>query len=176
MTPDSNGILYLEETDPITPFQTTINALQAATSAAILDAQIWEIPGGHLTASSNQTLTNGTVTTLTLDTTVALRGGMTIGASGLVVPRDGWYTVSASVRWNANTSGSRQARINHNGSPVLSDVVSPLPGAFAHGCSLTLYCEAGDELSAAAYQSSGANLTTSANFGSPHLSVVWNGA
>ena len=35
MTPDSNGILYLEETDPITPFQTTINALQAATSGVI---------------------------------------------------------------------------------------------------------------------------------------------
>lgn len=37
MTPDANGILYLEETDPITPFQTTINTLQAATSEAIED-------------------------------------------------------------------------------------------------------------------------------------------
>lgn len=37
MTPDANGILYLEETDPITPFQTTMNALQAATSEAITD-------------------------------------------------------------------------------------------------------------------------------------------
>src|SRR5690606_5302466 len=176
MTPDSNGILYLEETDPITPFQTTINALQAATSAAILDAQIWEIPGGHLTAASNQTLPNNTLTTLTLGTTVALRGGMTIGPSGLIVPRDGWYTITASVRWAGNTSGSRQVRINHNGSPVLSDVATPPTGAFAHSLALSTYCEAGDEISVSTYQSSGGNLDTSVNFGSPHLSVVWNGA
>src|SRR5690606_1446750 len=176
MTPDSNGILYLEETDPITPFQTTINALQAATSAAILDAQIWEIPGGHLIASSNQTITNATVTPLNLDTTVALRGGMTIGPSGLIVPRDGWYTITASVRWSGNASGSRQVRINHNGTPVLSEVITPPTGGVAHGISLSTYCEAGDELTVVGYQSSGGNLDTSANFGSPHLSVVWNGA
>lgn len=176
MTPDSNGILYLEETDPITPFQTTINALQAATSAAILDAQIWEIPGGHLVASSNQAIPNGTVTNLTLDTTVALRGGMTIGPSGLIVPRDGWYTITGSVRWAGNTSGSRQLRLQHNGSPVLSDVIIPPAGGVAHSISLSMYCEAGDEISVSGYQSSGGNLDTSVNFGSPHLSVVWNGA
>jgi hypothetical protein len=34
-TTDSNGILFLETTDPISPFQTLINALQTATSTAL---------------------------------------------------------------------------------------------------------------------------------------------
>ena len=177
MTPDSNGILYLEETDPITPFQTTINALQAATSAAILDAQIWEIPGGHLTATSNQSIPHGTVTTLTLGTTVALRGGMTIGSNSLVVPRDGWYTITASARWQSNNSGARQVRIQRNGATVMTDVTTGSgAGTFAHSCSLSTYCEAGDEFAVSAYQSSGGDLDISVNLGSPHLSVVWNGA
>lgn len=137
---------------------------------------VGDVPGGHLAAASNQTIPNASVTTLTLGTTVALRGGMAIGSGGLVVPRDGWYTVTASVRWGGSASGSRQLRINHNGTPVLSDVATPPSGGFAQSCALSLYCEAGDEIVAAGYQSSGGNLDTSANFGSPHLSVVWNGA
>lgn len=35
MTPDTNGLLTLEETDPITPFQTTINTLLASFSDRI---------------------------------------------------------------------------------------------------------------------------------------------
>lgn len=38
-TLDSNGIMFLEETDPISPFQTLINGLQAATSAVVGDLQ-----------------------------------------------------------------------------------------------------------------------------------------
>lgn len=34
-TTDSNGILFLETTDPISPFQTLINGLQTATSSAL---------------------------------------------------------------------------------------------------------------------------------------------
>lgn len=34
-TTDSNGIVFLEETDPISPLQTTINTLQTATSLAL---------------------------------------------------------------------------------------------------------------------------------------------
>lgn len=138
---------------------------------------VGDIPGGHLAAASNQTLPNASVTTLTLGTTVALRGGMSIGTSGLVVPRDGWYTITGSVRWVGNATGSRQVRINYNGTPVMSDVVTAMTSsAFAHSCMVSMYCEAGDEFSVAAYQSSGGNLDTSVNFGSPHLSVVWNGA
>lgn len=34
-TTDSNGIVFLEETDPISPFHTLINTLQAGTSTAL---------------------------------------------------------------------------------------------------------------------------------------------
>lgn len=138
---------------------------------------VGDIPGGHLAAASNQTLPNASVTTLTMGTTVALRGGMSIGSNSLVVPRDGWYTITGSVRWTGNSSGSRQVRLNLNGTPVMSDVVTTMSSsAFAHSVSLSTYCEAGDEFTVSAYQSSGGDLNTSVNFGSPHLSVVWNGA
>lgn len=180
MTPDSNGILYLEETDPITPFQTTINALQAATSAAILDAQIWEIPGGRITASGGQTIPHATVTTLTLSNVVTLRGGMTVGSNGLIVPRDGWYTVTGSVRWGSHNTGTRQMRLLHNGTILVSDAINA-EGAnrgVTQGTSVSAYFEAGDEIWLSAYQSSGGDLDTaySPSFNAPHLSVVWNGA
>lgn len=180
MTPDSNGILYLEETDPITPFQTTINALQAATSAAILDAQTWEIPGGRLVASDNQDIPHATVTTITLNDVATLRGGMTVGPNGLIVPRDGWYTITGSVRWGSSDSGTRQIRLYNNNVIMVSDAVNA-EGAnrgVAQGSSVSWYCEAGDEIRLAAYQSSGGVLNTaySASFNAPHLSVVWNGA
>lgn len=180
MTPDSNGILYLEETDPITPFQTTINALQAATSAAILDAQIWEIPGGRIIADSNQTIPHATVTNLTLSNVVTLRGGMTVGSSGLVVPRDGWYTVTGSVRWGTSGTGTRQLRILHNGSIAVSDGLNA-EGAnrgISQVAAVSVYCEAGDAFRLAVYQSSGGDLDTSYSptWNAPHLTVVWNGA
>src|SRR5690606_37143445 len=74
MTPDSNGILYLEETDPITPFQTTINALQAATSSAIGDfdadvsamqAQLAKLPQGNYTGVTPLTVTGSLVQVVT---------------------------------------------------------------------------------------------------------------
>lgn len=40
-TTDANGIVFLEETDPIAPFQTTINTLQQGTSDAIGGLGSW---------------------------------------------------------------------------------------------------------------------------------------
>src|SRR5690606_1400397 len=135
------------------------------------------VPGGDLTAAANQSIPHAAVTALTLGTTVALRGGMTIGSNSLVVPRDGWYTITASARWQSNNSGARQVRIQRNGATVMTDVTTGSgAGTFAHSCSLSTYCEAGDEFAVSAYQSSGGDLDISVNLGSPHLSVVWNGA
>lgn len=180
MTPDSNGILYLEETDPITPFQTTINALQAATSAAILDAQTWEIPGGRIVAATNQDIPHATVTTITLSNVATLRGGMTVGSSGLIVPRDGWYTITGSVRWGSSDTGTRQMRLYNDGTIMVSDAINA-EGAnrgVTQVASVSWFCEAGNEIWLSAYQSSGNVLNTaySASFNAPHLSVVWNGA
>lgn len=138
---------------------------------------VGDIPGGHLQAAGNESIPTATVTTLTLGTTVALRGGMSIGTSGLVVPRDGWYTATASVRWASNSSGTRQVRIRLNGTDVMSRVDTNMgTGTFAQTCSLSTYCEAGDEFAVACWQSTGGGLNTAAGIGSPHLSVVWNGA
>lgn len=41
-TTDSNGIVFLEESDPISPFHTLMNTLQQGTSDAITDLVDWD--------------------------------------------------------------------------------------------------------------------------------------
>lgn len=141
--------------------------------AEALDPHVADIPGAYLRADEAQNVDNATVTTLVWDVTEHLRGGMTLGSSGVIVPRAGWYAVDASARWASNASGSRQLRIMQNGTVRCAGVEIPnATGGFSHTVSHTLYCDVGDELSTMVYQSSGGVLATSPNFGMPYLSVV----
>src|SRR5690606_4490845 len=144
------------------------------------EVMVGSIPGGRLTATGSQTIPNATVTTVTLGNVATLRGGMTVGSNGLVIPRDGWYTITGSIRWTSSNAGTRQMRLYNNNVIMVSD------GLNAEGASrgitqvatVSWYCEMGDEISLSCYQSSGGNLDTSysTTWNAPHLSVVWNGA
>src|SRR5690606_23423829 len=115
MTPDSNGILYLEETDPITPFQTTINALQAATSGVIepllYNSDDIVLPklaglGGaevviHRVGHVVDLFTTGNVSATFppgLPDVIAT-GGVPVGLRAALANRDGPARLSASCSW-----------------------------------------------------------------------------
>src|SRR5690606_40669340 len=62
--------------------------------------------------------------TVTLDNVATLRGGMTVGSNGLIVPRDGWYTITGSVRWGSSNVGTRQMRLYNNNVIMVSDAIN----------------------------------------------------
>lgn len=143
--------------------------------ALALDPYVGETPGAWLMQTSAQTISNGVVTPLTFQVIDQLRGGVTIGSSGLVVPRVGWYVASAGIRWEGNTTGSRQIRLNLNGATLATDAAVPPSGGFSHTVSQPIFCSTvGDEIVAAGYQTSGGNLATSPSFG-VYFSLVWVG-
>src|SRR5690606_36601285 len=105
---------------------------------------------------------------------------MTVGSNGLIVPRDGWYTITGSVRWGSSNVGTRQMRVYNNNVLMVWDAINA-EGAnrgVTQVARVSWYCEMGDEISLSGYQSSGGDLNTAyaASFNAPLLSVVWNGA
>ena len=104
---DSNGIVFLEETDPISPFHTTINALQQGTSDAfstIKDGSDGEIIL-HYVAS---TAARGALATAYGPTAskplYVYRGDATVGEE-LEVTEDGvtWNIIPKTTTWASYT-------------------------------------------------------------------------
>lgn len=92
-TTDSNRIVFLEETDAMSPFQTTINTLQTATSTAITGLKtsiaVPIIKGYTVGPSSSQTY--NTTTVIVISNTVTCTA-------------DHAYEVTASFTGTQNTS------------------------------------------------------------------------
>lgn len=99
-------------------------------------------------------------------------------ASRYVAQVPGWYAVSGIVCYTANATGVRAARLHVNGSVVQGSAQMNLTPTTADLCGIatpvrTVYLNVGDYVEVAAYQASGAALST--GFGSsPDLaSGLW---
>lgn len=165
-----NGLPYPVRTGVPPDVQKDIKDLADA-----LDPYVGDTPGARLLQNNVQSVPNATVAPLVFDTPDQLRGGMTVGASGVIVPRAGWYAVSAASRWASNATGSRQVRIVQNTSTRAIDVDSAASGSASRTIGCILYCGVGDEVLVHVYQSSGGALGTFPDHGMPFLTVAWLG-
>ncbi|MEG1971410.1 MAG: hypothetical protein RR101_14965 [Burkholderiaceae bacterium] len=76
---------------------------------ARFDALEAPIPAGSVFKVGAQTIALNTQQKVVMDSVVRLGGGMTLDAAGnLVVPRAGWYNVSANVTFSTSTSSARR--------------------------------------------------------------------
>lgn len=128
-------------------------------------------PGGRGSRASSVNVSSGTsYAAASLDTYSNLTGGVTSTSNGLVVPEDGWYMLSATNTWDANSSGSRAIRFLVNGG--LIDVGSALPATAGTGGRYSLsgsrYLSAGDTVQVGRFQNSGGTLAEN----SAEISVV----
>lgn len=124
-TTDSNGIVFLEETDPISPFHTTINTLQQGTSDAISAARPWvgSLAGSRINDPvfivGNESLTtnaNGAVT-LNLSSRVSAVQFFDVTAVG------GTYAVEARITNATPATFSFELR-RHDGSLLASTTIN----------------------------------------------------
>lgn len=109
-TTDSNGIVFLQETDTLTPFQTMINTLQSGTSAAVGKALVGPLPAANTTERDALLATYGASTSrpLWVDMAGQLMRHTGSGGSG------GWQTIAAApTGWtNLTTYGTVGGNVN----------------------------------------------------------------
>lgn len=89
---DSNGIMMLEETDSISPFQTLINGMQAATSNVIAELQTLAEDTGwiNLNPNAGYAVSSGQQTRIR-------RIGSTVITNGLVTPSGGSWLAGTNL-------------------------------------------------------------------------------
>lgn len=92
----------------------------------------------------------------------------------------GYYLVTGHLNWNANTTGSRAARLTKNGSIIPGAYESTLATSVATGLTVTaiVACSVGDDIALQGWQTSGGNLDTNLNYGlfrneTSYLDVAW---
>lgn len=121
-------------------------------------------PMGKLSLGASQTITDATVTKLTIDTVEYDFRSVTDAAnSRLVVPSDaaGPYTINLVLRWASNSTGDRVAIIDVNGVTVAQQSapgIGTTRGGTTHSVSVPEELAVGDVIEAFAYQTSGGNL------------------
>ena len=88
---------------------------------------------------------------------------LTINGNSIVANLSGWYSFYASVRWNSNSSGTRQIRISRiaggNSPREYGEIPSSTTGRITQNISEVAYVEAGTVISLDLYQNSGGSLS-----------------
>ena len=112
--------------------------------------------------STNQTIANNTQTVIEIDTAEKDDDGLLDSVNyKLIVPKDGWYSISGQLNTSTASNGGRLS-IYKNGSTALSntaDGVSSLGLGLHHTTTATAYLVAGDEITLQYIQVSGGNVT-----------------
>ncbi len=121
--------------------------------------------GARVYADANVTLTTATLTTLAFNQERWDDGNCHDNATNntrLTAPADGWYVISASIRFAQNSTGSRSVtfRVNGLGSLYIASQAQPACSDCVTDVALTTvyYLAAGDYVECQATQYSGGNL------------------
>jgi hypothetical protein len=153
-TTDSNGIVFLEDTDPISPFHTLMNVLQQGTSDAIaaLKYEGMRVALG----GSGQNIANGSTTVLSVGTPSASRvsPGWTRNSTQVISGHDGVAMINVTV--DAVSGGAFSGR---HFLEILVNGVAHRTTLYGeqNGTATILYpIASGDTISAQLYQASGA--------------------
>lgn len=186
---DANGILFLETTDPITPFQALMNTMQAATSDAVAGAgfvnrpKMYAVKGtGTVSLPENTytwpgTLAGWSLVGNTVPTEFSYdssdRTGMGVGLKANV---DGLFRVSSSVQFPASSVGYRFLRILKNGVIVKKNGgPAATSGRTCLNIEMTCYLSAGDILGVQMIQDAGSTQSIYTGEDSPHIVMTYLG-
>lgn len=127
---------------------------------------------GRRSGSSTTNLPNATATLIGGgNNSGGYHGGVTANSGGLIVPVDGFYSVTCGARYASNTNGVRNLYLYVNGSSVLMES-RPAVGFTPVSIAVDLPLKAGDLVQMYGYQNSGGTLGTTDNFGFPYLSIA----
>ena len=119
--------------------------------AAVLGSASGSVPHGSVTQvdTFSESMSSGTV--------------LTISGNSIVANLSGWYNFYASVRWDSNSSGTRQIRISRiaggNSPREYGEIPSSTTGRITQNISEVAYVEAGTVISLDLYQNSGGSLS-----------------
>jgi hypothetical protein len=160
----------MSRTVPISATQVAGNLITGAlwnAGPAASNTFLTTVPLAEVYQTISQTLSNGTWTAISQDSTVLDTDGQHSGSinnSRFTCQVAGWYTVAGAVAFNANSTGSRAADIYRNGSPLLiaSGAITAASNAIhvAVAAGLGLQLAVGDYLELYGWQNSGGNVTT----------------
>lgn len=149
---------------------------KGANWSQVLPIDIPERPfyAARIWSPAAQSVPNNTNTDIAWSGAFSQLKGMTFNNRGIVIPRTGWYQLSGGARWDANTSGVRQLRIQVDGTNVASAyVLASL--LTAHTASIAVRASQGEVVSLVVVQNSGGSIQTRTDLGMPYLSASYLG-
>jgi hypothetical protein len=137
-------------------------------------------PAAQVRRTTAQSIPNGTPTLITFDTEDVDTDGLhTASGSKLTIATPGTYLVSASIPYDVNVTGYREARITKNTVSFVPGTramiaAAPTVSTVVHITALEIPLIAGDFLELSGVQTSGGALNTSAANGAfPILRASW---
>lgn len=125
------------------------------------------------TKSSNQSISNTTGTTITLDTHETNDNSMSDGTNRIIITQGGQYLVSAVAQFAINSIGSREVFLRVNGGTIFSDIFTlPNPSDLTSVCINTIQTfSANDYIEMRVYQNSWGNLNVNSWIANTFLKV-----
>lgn len=126
---------------------------------------------GERSGTATTSVPNSEYTLLSAGNTGNYTGGVSGGGGGIIVPVNGWYQVSAGVRWDSNSTGYRILVLRINGDEATREQTNA-GGYTINTISKLMHLKAGDNITLQGWQNSGARLSTSAAAGFPYLGAA----
>lgn len=149
-------------------------------AGAVTPAKLGTVPAARVTSTANQTVSNNSIALIQFDDELFDTADMHDNATNNTVvtaPIDGIYLISAGVRWDANSTGSRFLSINVSSTGRVQQVWStPNTQESDHAVTTAFRLSANDEVTLEVYQDSGGDLDVLGPPEGPYtpsLSVVW---
>lgn len=151
----------------LNPEDGTIAVARDTQYSHVYDGSAWqvhsrgELPYLILNRSAAQTLSDNTVTNIAFDTVEKNVGFSYTSGANITLPKTGSYQVIASIGYATNGTGVRQARITLAGTNMVYTIFPAVPSFNTQvPASGAFNATAGQVLTLAGYQNSGAGLAT----------------
>lgn len=163
-TTNANGIIFLEESDNISPFHTLINTLQQGTSDALDSVKAG--PAIKVIRTVGQNTSSGSWNLIAgWSSTEYSQGGFTVSGASVVIPTTGVYSLDADCSWSANATGRRGLSFSIDATTTPSREQDLRPAgvrSIIHTqVSAKMKLTAGQRVSILLYQDAGATLASS---------------
>lgn len=172
-TTDSNGIIFLEETDPISPFHTLINTLQQGTSDVVEELKADNpLPFIHIRRGALQARPANAWGVVVYDTSVTNAGDgawtWTPG-SAITLTKAGLYTIHMATCMSISTFASQ---IVAGGKVVAQTPVGGSSSLVANTCGATVHLNSGDTIAGNVYPTAAANVLADATSAPSFMTVT----
>lgn len=153
---DSIDLAIKARADAITALATRMTSAEGRLTE--LEAKAYAV----IKPTVGQNFTNNVSTVVVWNSTV-FSSGVTVelASNRIKITKAGLYVINCGLTWTPVVTGTRQAQINVNGTPVAASAMSGYTGGYnINACGITYPLDANDLVTLEAVQTSGATLAT----------------